>query len=209
MGLLETLHKLQNGKDLAGIELRGTPPQFCVGSTIDTGAPGGLLTIDLETLKKKVFLAVLIVPVLDPPALETDAFPVEPRRDLEAARVVGDHRPGIAAVTTCPSHGLERRLAVGMAGVPVTGPAQSSRVEIFGSGAEGLGHLGAAEKAATGVPPTWSFATLQALHSGLQRIVAPTVDQLLDQRLQPMRRTFHEIAMGLVRAVEDLVSGAQ
>ena len=82
-------------------------------------------------------------------------------------------------------------------------------MEIFGSGAEGLGHLGAAEKAATGVPPTWSFATLQALHSGQQRIVAPTVDQLLDQRLQPMRRTFHEIAMGLVRAVEDLVAGAQ
>jgi methylenetetrahydrofolate reductase (NADPH) len=57
MGLLETLNKLQNGKDLAGIELRGTP-QFCVGSTIDTGAPGGLLTIELENLKKKVALGV-------------------------------------------------------------------------------------------------------------------------------------------------------
>jgi len=53
MELLEATQKLQNGKDMAGIELRGAP-QFCVGSTIDTGATGGLLEIELENLEKKI-----------------------------------------------------------------------------------------------------------------------------------------------------------
>jgi methylenetetrahydrofolate reductase (NADPH) len=67
MGLLETLQKLQGGKDLAGIELRGSP-SFCVGSTLDTGAPGGLLTIELENLRKKMELGVEYVvtnPIFD------------------------------------------------------------------------------------------------------------------------------------------------
>jgi methylenetetrahydrofolate reductase (NADPH) len=66
-GLLETLQKLQAGKDLAGIELRGVP-RFFVGSTLDTGAPGGLLNIELENLKKKIDLGVEYVvtnPVFD------------------------------------------------------------------------------------------------------------------------------------------------
>jgi len=67
MGLLETLQKLQNGKDLSGIELKGSPG-FCVGTTVDTGAPGGLLTIELDNLKKKMELGVQYVitnPVFD------------------------------------------------------------------------------------------------------------------------------------------------
>jgi methylenetetrahydrofolate reductase (NADPH) len=67
MGLIETLQKLQGGKDLAGIELRGVP-SFCIGSTIDTGAPGGLLTIELENLQRKIDLGVEYVitnPVFD------------------------------------------------------------------------------------------------------------------------------------------------
>jgi methylenetetrahydrofolate reductase (NADPH) len=67
MGLLETLQKLQVGKDLAGIELRGSP-SFCVGSTLDTGAPGGLLNIELENLRRKIDLGVEYVvtnPIFD------------------------------------------------------------------------------------------------------------------------------------------------
>ena len=67
VGLLETLQKLQNGRDLAGIELRGAA-HFFVGSTIDTGAPGGLLTIELENLEKKIALGVEYVitnPIFD------------------------------------------------------------------------------------------------------------------------------------------------
>ena len=55
--LLEVIQKLQKGKDMAGIELRGTP-HFCVGSTIDTGAPGGLMEIEMENLMKKIDLGV-------------------------------------------------------------------------------------------------------------------------------------------------------
>ena len=67
MGLLEAAQKLQNGKDLSGIELRGSA-RFCVGSTLDTGAPGGLLNIELENLKRKVELGVEYVvtnPIFD------------------------------------------------------------------------------------------------------------------------------------------------
>jgi 5,10-methylenetetrahydrofolate reductase len=67
MGLLETVQKLQNGKDLSGIELRGSA-RFCVGSTLDTGAPGGLLNIELENLKRKIDYGaeyVLTNPIFD------------------------------------------------------------------------------------------------------------------------------------------------
>jgi methylenetetrahydrofolate reductase (NADPH) len=53
MELLKTIQALQRGKDMAGIELRGAT-QFCVGSTVDTSATGGVLDIELETLKKKI-----------------------------------------------------------------------------------------------------------------------------------------------------------
>lgn len=65
--LLSTIHSLQNGKDMAGIELRGAP-RFCVGSTIDTAVSGGLLDIELENLQKKIDAGVEYVvtnPVFD------------------------------------------------------------------------------------------------------------------------------------------------
>jgi 5,10-methylenetetrahydrofolate reductase len=57
MDLLEALKRLQNGKDLAGIEVRGAP-SFCIGSTLDTGASGGLMEIELDNLQKKIDLGV-------------------------------------------------------------------------------------------------------------------------------------------------------
>ncbi|MCP4666843.1 MAG: 5,10-methylenetetrahydrofolate reductase [Deltaproteobacteria bacterium] len=57
MDLLDTLERLQKGKDLAGIEVRGAP-RFCIGATIDTGAAGGLMEIELENLQKKIDLGV-------------------------------------------------------------------------------------------------------------------------------------------------------
>ena len=65
--LLETLETLQKGKDLAGIELKNKP-RFCVGSTLDTGASGGLLNLELENLEKQIALGVKYVvtsPVFD------------------------------------------------------------------------------------------------------------------------------------------------
>ena len=51
MELVETLQTLQGGKDLAGVELKGTP-SFSIGSTIDAGATGNLLDIEMERLEK-------------------------------------------------------------------------------------------------------------------------------------------------------------
>ena len=51
--LLDAISSLQKGRDLAGIELRN-PPQFCVGSTVDIGATGGLLEIEMENINKKM-----------------------------------------------------------------------------------------------------------------------------------------------------------
>ena len=51
MELIETLRTLTRGKDLAGVELRGTP-SFSIGSTIDAGATGNLLDIEMEHLEE-------------------------------------------------------------------------------------------------------------------------------------------------------------
>ncbi len=60
MELLKAIATLQAGKDLAGIELRGTP-RFCVGSVIDTGASGGLLDMEIERLREMIDLGVRFV----------------------------------------------------------------------------------------------------------------------------------------------------
>ncbi len=65
--LVETVQKLREGKDLAGIELRGAP-DFCVGTTMDISVSGGLLDIELENLEKKIAHGVEFVvtnPVFD------------------------------------------------------------------------------------------------------------------------------------------------
>ncbi|MBW1996513.1 MAG: methylenetetrahydrofolate reductase [Deltaproteobacteria bacterium] len=88
MELLDAVQTLQRGRDMAGIELRGTP-SFCVGSVIDTSASGGLLELELENLKKMVELGVEYVvtnPIFDTRLLqgfvrriERDAVSVIPR----------------------------------------------------------------------------------------------------------------------------------
>lgn len=72
MELLEALQKLQEGKDMAGIELKGVP-QFFIGSPVDIGASGDLLDIELENLGKRVDLGVkyaITNPVFDLKGLE-------------------------------------------------------------------------------------------------------------------------------------------
>jgi len=53
MGLLEILSNFQEGRDMAGIELTGVPI-FCIGSTVNAGALGGALDIEIENLGKMV-----------------------------------------------------------------------------------------------------------------------------------------------------------
>jgi len=65
--LLDAISRLQSGKDLAGIELRDAP-QFCVGSTVNIAASGGVMEIELGTVEKKIDLGVTYLitnPVFD------------------------------------------------------------------------------------------------------------------------------------------------
>ena len=67
IGLIETLQALNQGKDLAGVELNGAP-SFSIGSAIDAGATGNLLDIEMEHLEKMVASGVDYVitnPVFD------------------------------------------------------------------------------------------------------------------------------------------------
>ncbi len=57
MELLDVIKRLQGGRDLAGVEIKN-PPRFCVGSTVDTGATGGVLEIELENIKNMMGLGV-------------------------------------------------------------------------------------------------------------------------------------------------------
>jgi len=152
--------------------------------------------LDLESLEETVVIGVLVIPSLDTLPLETNPLAIEPGRDLETARMVADHRPGIASASTRPRHGLERGLAVGMAGVPMTGAAQPLRVKVLGSGTKGLGHLGSAQVSLAGVSTARGFATLQALHRRLQRVFTSAGHQLRYQWSEPVRRLLQQVSMG-------------
>ncbi len=70
--LIETLQTLKQGKDLAGVELKGTP-SYSIGSTIDAGAAGNLLDIEMAHLEKMLESGVDYVitnPVFDLRRLE-------------------------------------------------------------------------------------------------------------------------------------------
>ncbi len=69
--LLEAIAGLQQGKDMAGIELKGAP-KFFVGSTFNAGAAGGALDLELEELRKKKDLGIAFV--ITSPVFDTDNF---------------------------------------------------------------------------------------------------------------------------------------
>jgi len=67
MQLLETIQKLQTGRDMVGIELSGAP-EFFIGSTINAGAIGNALDTEIENLQKMMEVGVQFVittPVFD------------------------------------------------------------------------------------------------------------------------------------------------
>jgi methylenetetrahydrofolate reductase (NADPH) len=51
--LLDGMQKLGQGRDMAGIELTGSP-RFFVGSTVNASASGGLLDLELAELDRKI-----------------------------------------------------------------------------------------------------------------------------------------------------------
>lgn len=68
--LLEAIQKLKSGRDMAGVELNGAP-MFLVGSSVNSGASGGALDLELKELDRKI-------------AAGAEFFVTSPVFDLEA-----------------------------------------------------------------------------------------------------------------------------
>ena len=124
--------------------------------------------LNLETLEHMVVLPILAVPSRDPLLLQTNPLEVETGGDLEPARVVGDHRPGVTTPPAGAGHGLEGCLAVGVPGMPVKGASHPFRMEVRGAGTQGLGHLGTTQIALPGGPPPRRSHAFEPLNSGFQ-----------------------------------------
>jgi methylenetetrahydrofolate reductase (NADPH) len=71
MELLESLKKLQDGKDMAGIDLRGSP-RFLVGSTVQAEAKGETLETEIELLNQKSSSGARFF--ITPPVFDLSAF---------------------------------------------------------------------------------------------------------------------------------------
>lgn len=71
MELLESLKKLQDGKDMAGIDLRGSP-RFLVGSTVQAEAKGESLETEIELLNQKSSSGARFF--ITPPVFDLSAF---------------------------------------------------------------------------------------------------------------------------------------
>ncbi|MFO8090871.1 MAG: methylenetetrahydrofolate reductase [Desulfatiglandaceae bacterium] len=71
--LLKMLQTLAGGRDLADVELEGSPPSLIVGSVFNAGASGGALDVELQQLEERIELGVRFVitsPVFDEQRLE-------------------------------------------------------------------------------------------------------------------------------------------
>jgi len=71
MELLESLKKLQGGKDMAGIDLRGSP-RFLVGSTVQAQAKGESLETEIALLNQKSNSGARFF--ITPPVFDLSAF---------------------------------------------------------------------------------------------------------------------------------------
>jgi len=100
--LIRAIITLQNGKDMAGIELAGVP-QFLVGATVDAGAQGKSPELVVEEMNQKIKAGAQFF--ITPPLFELSA--VEPflrRVDLEQVKI-------IPTVLLLKSVGMARYLA--------------------------------------------------------------------------------------------------
>jgi len=97
--LLEAIQNLKSGRDMAGIELNGAP-RFLVGSSVNSGASGGALDLELKELDKKIEAGA-------------EFFVTSPVFDLEAfagfMKKVGDRKAKIIpTVLLLKSSGMAR-----------------------------------------------------------------------------------------------------
>jgi len=84
--LLNAIRGLQDGKDMAGIELSGSP-QFLVGSTVDAGAKGKSPELEIEEMNKKIEAGVQFF--ISPPLFDLSAIhPFMKRVDIQKTKII-------------------------------------------------------------------------------------------------------------------------
>jgi 5,10-methylenetetrahydrofolate reductase len=84
--LLRVIHELQNGRDMAGIELAGSP-EFTVGSTANVGAVGKSPELELEEMNKKMTAGTRFF--ITPPLFDVDTIgPFLKRVDRSKAIII-------------------------------------------------------------------------------------------------------------------------
>ena len=84
--LIRTINILNNGKDMAGIELTGAP-RFIVGSTVNAGASGQALALELDVMKKKLEAGTGFF--ITPPLFDVAGIqPFLERVDLSKTRII-------------------------------------------------------------------------------------------------------------------------
>jgi methylenetetrahydrofolate reductase (NADPH) len=69
--LLRAIQELQQGRDMAGIELEGAP-EFLVGSTVDAGTVGKSPELELEEMNRKIEAGTRFF--ITPPIFETESL---------------------------------------------------------------------------------------------------------------------------------------
>ena len=108
--LLQTIEELQNGRDMAGIELAGSPT-FTVGSTVNAAARGKSPDLELAEMNKKIAAGTrffITPPLFDIAAIE----PFLKRVDREKAII-------IPTVLLLKSLGMARYIARNMKDVDI------------------------------------------------------------------------------------------
>ena len=86
LDLLQVIDGLHKGKDMAGIELSGSP-EFLIGSTVDAGAKGKSPELVIEEMNKKRDAGTQFF--IAPPIFDLSAFePFIKRVDLEQVNII-------------------------------------------------------------------------------------------------------------------------
>jgi len=84
--LLNAIRGLQDGKDMAGIELSGSP-EFLVGSTVDAGAKGKSPELEAEEMTKKIQAGAQFF--ISPPLFDLSAIhPFMKRVDIRKTKII-------------------------------------------------------------------------------------------------------------------------
>ena len=108
--LLQAIGELQNGRDMAGIDLDGSP-EFTVGSTVNAGARGKSPELELEEMNKKIAAGTRFF--ITPPLFDLTAIePFLKRVDREKTII-------IPTVLLLKSLGMARYIARNMKDVDI------------------------------------------------------------------------------------------